>query len=561
MKNQRKQSILRGIYPGDDPSWRMKVNQLASSSDIKLRRAIYLGHSYDHTLGPQTPMLFSRGFFEGGGLVEGGQGDGKSAVVFAPIISQLAGLQRRELAEPQLSLEYPYSWSFGQLVIDLKGDPFLAETVRLACKRNGIPFVFYSSVGSHPSHVYPILRQAFFKQILPNERTGWLQDSLGLFDQSDSNQKFYSAMARFFLKQLARNQLSSFAELKPFIDSLIYVLDEAYSGQLDNLQPRVLQHATSAIATWDMMADCPHINVTDDVPGLPEDVLPNAIDVDKLLRADAPPVVVYFYLRQTDRSLNSWLASTLLSSLVSAAGLLQDQGVLTRQVYVWLDEGQEIMGSVLRANLSKARQMGVNIVFSTQSLKNFEQDIRDILQESPFQLRLSAKQSDNREELSKRSGETVEWVESHSETASYNNTSIGVTYTPRVVPRHSVNDIIRITDRRGLGILSRTPEDPHSLTRLHGHDVTVEFPFSTTVSEYQRRMHHDWKKFALPGTISAHELRRLMAEPRVGPPKPTTNDDQVDVPPHPDIAQALRDELTGRKRKSRRRRKGNNGKR
>ena len=135
------------------------THRLRYSPDRLEREHTYLGLA----LFGGGPVLLSRKLVGYHGLYRGGPGRGKTAVI-ERLIEQTI---RAEAPERLAWLEangIPWEPS-SILIVDLKGEPALYHTARLAARRASIPFRYFSFLPDRTSHVFNFFSQSHIDEM------------------------------------------------------------------------------------------------------------------------------------------------------------------------------------------------------------------------------------------------------------------------------------------------------------------------------------------------------------------------------------------------------------
>ncbi len=431
------------------------------------------------------PILMDRRILNEHAHITGDTGSGKTALGIAPLVAQLVGL-------PNTSV----------VIIDLKGDLALFEAARIRVeeenrktksKKGHLRFKWYTNhQGRHTFAFNPFL-QGHFRDLTIQQKASILLQSLGLDYGEGFGPSYFSAIHRDTLVKVLREdpRISSFRDLGRY-----FAFDLRPRRKELNIEKRQHEEGTHLYTVVDLLAANHALNVTAD--GAPNgDVLQHPIDMSAVVRQ---PHVVYFYLSAPlEESSARETAKLALHSLLTAA---VHRGKSNHQVYVFIDEFQQVVSQNIEIVLRQARSHGISVILANQTLSDLKKNeninlIPTVQANTRLRQVFSASDIAAQEMLSLASGEqsyytaTYGWTTSRISGESF---SLSEQYGPRMRP----SDILHYSDRERYSIVQVTRG--RGLTQFGGCSFPMVSDFHIRFKEFERRSGAPWPQ-PRPGTM------------------------------------------------------------
>lgn len=328
------------------------THRLRYSPDRLEREHTFLGLS----LFGGGPVLLSRRLVGYHGLARGGPGRGKTAFIErlleqsirAESPERLAWLEANRMAWEPSSI----------LVVDLKGEPALFHTARLAARRASIPFRYFSFLPDRTSHAFNFFAQSHIDEMSKGHLTQELLQALGAEYGQAYGASFFSSINEVVLLNTLRHAcgIDSFRKLDRFL------ADPNFYSHIPGSVARDLQDARHLTSLARRLSHVHALNVTQaDVKDRPE-VWKNRIDLPSLMRERQ---VVYFYLQPLRAETEAATVARLaIFSLITAAAARTARD--THRVLVIVDEFQTMASRGIARVLEHARSMRVPFVLAHQ---------------------------------------------------------------------------------------------------------------------------------------------------------------------------------------------------
>jgi len=468
----------------DRSVWDARVERLrtspfaVSSMDTTVRESEHLW------LGTSTvndyPVLLDRGILGEHAHILGSTGSGKTAIGLSPLIAQL--IRHRDASV---------------VVIDLKGDPALFAGTREEARAAGLPFKWFTPELGRSTYVFNPLLRAHRRRLTLHQRTELLMSAFGLLYGRFYGRDYYSdTQAHLLFKALQREPTCpSFKRLlELFRDRSIY-------KDMDKKQLEDSKHIWTIV---ERLASFAALNACAE-GGMPQRVLDDAIDMAAYRES---PAVVYFFLPAALENVAVVeIARLALYDLLTAATINLNVGP---QVYLFIDEFQEVVSSNLQMVLRHARSRKIGLILANQTLPDLKPPgapdlIPIIASNTRFKQIFSVNDVFQQDFLSKSSGEAM--YELASKFWSWHNA--GDQVREEIGPRHRVNDIIDFSNhpQRSLVHINRSS----GFSQFGGYSFVMVSKFHITENEYRRREYEPWPS-------SNDETVVQIAEPPASPP-------------------------------------------
>ncbi len=505
----------------DDPKnaiseWDGYVTRVQNSHDAIERDSLFLGI---HDAG-NYPVLLPQSILRQHAHILGDSGSGKTALGLMPLITQLIRMSGRKARERNSTpLENP---PCSILVIDLKGDKSSFYGCKIEAERAEIPFKWFTTSLNCSTYMFNPFLQRHFQNASPAQRNDLILSSLGLIHGEGYGRSYFSRVNRSVLGRIMEvfgDGIHSFRHLRSYTER-----NDKYDsvGKSLRLSPKQREDATELFATVSLLAACPAINITaDDNTFSPEErdaAITNQIDMFDLFRE---PQVLYFSLSSgEEESTVREIAKLALYSLLTAAIFHKNHAQEpSLQVYLFIDEFQQIVSSNLEIILRQARSMGIGAILANHTiddlLKPGSNLISTVRTNTCFKQFFSVGELRQQDDLIKSSGETVEhvysWYEElateHYVQTPFDNDQVDqrepvVHATEKVGPRLNRNDILTISADKNLSIVQIRANEGYAQYRNFPFPLRSDFHISK--AEYTRRDSLPWPE-PEPGTVTVKQ--------------------------------------------------------
>jgi len=425
---------------------------------IRERDHVFLGlnEPADYPILLHTDILKEHAHFTGD------SGSGKSSLGVAPLVAQLIGRPRSSI-----------------VVLDLKGDEALFECARIEAERHGVPFRWITNSPGQSTYAFNPFKQKHMEGLSRFQLAEVLLKSLGL--------EYGEGYGRAYFSSLHRDTMTRLLGMFPEIDSFRHLhryLEHA--GQYIELSREQRAHGAHLTTTINMLAAIDALNITSTEDG-PNQAFANRIDMSDVI---SQPNVVYFFLQtQLQEATMREVAKLALFSLLTAAALNKRRD---HQVYLFIDEFQQVASSDIEIVLRMARDSGIGAILANQTvsdLKTPSADLRPTIQANTrLKLIYSATDLAQQDTIIKSSGEALYYALGYSASAR------GGSFSAReqIAPRINRNDVISASDDENLSIchVSRG----RGFSQFGGFPFKMYTAFHITNEEYNRRRARDWPK-------------------------------------------------------------------
>lgn len=334
-----------GFAQSADPEWDVLVERILESKDDLEREHYLLGMS----LAGDYPVLLHKSILDQHYHMTGDTGAAKTSLGIAPLATQM-------IARGDNSV----------VIIDLKGDMSLFESMRLEAERHGAVFRWFASEPGKTSHVFNPFVQSHLNLLTPEQRTESLLQAMSLDYGVGYGKSFFTAMNEVVLKNMLRRySIRSFQQLQGYLEDPSSYRDLGPSKDFE--QARHLAAIVSRLAAMYPLNVIP--NVESDSP--PVEVI-DAMDV--LHR----PQVLYFFLNSPQEPIGApSVAKLFLWALFSAAARRPSRD---NRVYVFIDEFQQIISDSVKLVFEQIRDQGVTMIVAHQTGGQLKRQGTDLLE-------------------------------------------------------------------------------------------------------------------------------------------------------------------------------------
>ncbi len=452
--------------------WASYTRRLQESSDPLEREHLWIGAHAKQ----DYPVLLHRPILEEHAYIVGDSGSGKTALGLTSLLTQLIRLGDAAV-----------------VVIDLKGDNALFQTIRHEARESRRTFRYFTNELHRSTHVFNPLQQANSARLSLNQVCETILEALNLNHGEGYGRSYYSRVARRWLAGVLRQspEIGSFEELYLKTTNPANFIDE-----------KERQDAFELIAVIESLASFQQLNLTPERGEQAYQAAEAAISMPRVLAAKE---VVYFWLPAAVETASvREIAKLVLYSLVQAAyGQVQTGG--KRQAYVAIDEFQRIASENFKLILQQARSMGIGAILANQTVNDLvtpDTDLRATIQSNTrLKLCFSASDLALQDEVMKASGETTAYLWSHSHgSAGESGYSWSDTKHERIEPRLNRNDVIMITDHPERAVFHVTRGSGY--TQFMGWSLPVQVGYTMDRATHDARSRAAWPEVA-PGTIVA----------------------------------------------------------
>jgi len=307
------------------------------------------------------PVLLSPAVLAEHAHITGDSGSGKSSLGIAPLAEQL--IERGDCSV---------------VILDLKGDMSMFEAARLAsaranARRNGRPalaFRWFTNQAGQSTFVFNPFLQRDMRALTPQQRAEVLLGSLGLDYGEGYGASYYSSAHRHVLKRVLENnpQFQSFRQINAFFQDGRFAVNARDMG----IDRKAREEASHLYTVMESLASFDALNVTE-IIDLPAEIQENSIDMADVVRA---PHVLYFGLASAleQKSVREIAKLALHTLLVAAVR----RGHGKHQVYLFVDEFQQVVSHDLEIVLRQARSHGIAAILANQTLSDLKKGPIDI---------------------------------------------------------------------------------------------------------------------------------------------------------------------------------------
>lgn len=404
-------------------------------------------------------------------MLHGATGSGKTALVLIPMLEQLINLASRH---EDSSI----------VVLDLKGDPAFFHSMRIAAKRRGLRFRWFTTKLRHSTFGFnPFLQRHFKRDMTKNQAAEMYAKAFGLDFGNLYGASYFRDLAVLVLRALLElPEIDSFAKLSLYAKKHPDFFD---------LPKKAAEQTTHLHASLDALATIEPLNVTPDTTS--EAICNNAIDVSDVFEE---PQVLYFYLPSTLEDLISFTTSKLFGYLLLTAASMRPPKQ-RKKVFFCVDEFQRIVSQDFAVFVQQARAFDIGCILATQTtadLYSAGDDFAEVLEENTgTKIDLTGIGKRQSERLIEQSPDGIRLLKSFSDK--------GPSEQEQVVKSLTYDELTHITAHAGRGLV-RTAM-PYGLTQCGGRQVRFSADFHIPASEYQRRLHATWPaEIDNPGTLT-----------------------------------------------------------
>lgn len=441
----------------------------------------------------------------------GSKGSGKTASVIMTLFRQAANWISHAPSER------------GSIVIaDLKGGIELLWFAIRESIRTGLPIRILTTNPRDATHLGNIFQCKFFQALSVSEKVQLIAKALSLHSGFEHGRGYFSSQSKIALRRaFQKRRFGSWGDLADFLED-----PTNYKGRQKLWQDS--DHLKNVVRE---LADIPALNAkADEVSAETLDNIFSFADPCRL------PGIYYLYI---PAGLNDFVATpvvkTILHGMNAAATLLKNR----LPVIVFIDEAQRIGApSDLGVLLQQGRAFGFTYILANQSRVDFgehgEGDLGEKLAaHAKIRIWLDAITVEDQREIELLSERALQSLETQ--------TADGVTYRDVVDKKFTVDEITRISNTAGRGLIM-TKEDESPFSKWGGVIREAEFPYCQTKAEYEE-LFAEWPDDSLlPGLFTPSNLggggAQVPNPPAPSPTGPTSEQAPPASPPQPTSSNA-----------------------
>lgn len=339
-------------------AWAFAVHVLRASNDETVRGQLLWGlHGTAH-----YPVLVPVRAIQEHVYIAGGSGAGKTSRALLPLTRQVLGV-------PESADRGPV------LVVDLKGDEYLFQSVREAAAKAGRRFRFFTNRPGYTTHAFNPVVELRAAGLPLADAAGPLRSGLNLEHGAGYGKSHFSAVSRGLLRDL-------FVRF-PGVRSLRELHAEASRTRpiLSAAHKRREEQAYELMLTIEMLADIAELNVTSG-PAFDE-----RIDMNRAVLDDE---VIYFFLSaKPEEAVARFVGSLAVETFFDALARYNDardgrgeRANTFKHGYAVLDEFQAVAGRNFEAFMEIARGKGLGLVLASQVPAKLPRELRIVVEEN-----------------------------------------------------------------------------------------------------------------------------------------------------------------------------------
>lgn len=439
--------------------WNKYVSRLQNSLNKKEAAHLWLGSHIEE----DYPVLLDREILSEHAYIVGDSGSGKTTLGIIPMLVQIIRAKHA-----------------GIVIIDLKGDNALFQTVREEARNAGLTFKFFTNEMKKPTYSFNPFLQANPEHISLNQVCETMLEALNLNHGEGYGRSYFSRVARRWLSAILKSQSS----IKSFDDLYQFTRGDEYFKD-----PKERQDAFELIAVIESLASFQQLNIAPSISSASQTVLENAIHMPDVI---AEKQIAYFWLPAAIESASvREIAKLAIYSLLNSAYWHRRTLESDLQTYLVIDEFQRIASDNFKIVLEQARSMGIGAILANQTfadLQTNDTDLRPTVQTNTrFKQIFSATDPEQQLFLMAASGERISYRYSFSKSSSG---SSSVSASEVTLPRLQRNHVIEISDNPLASIVHISRGKGYS--QFKGYMVPVRVGYCMTKDQYDRLMARPW---------------------------------------------------------------------
>lgn len=426
-------------------TWDRLIRRLHSSRHGIERQNVFLGTHAEYGY----PILIDLRLLREHMHIIGDSGSGKTSRIVAPLATQLIRLGQSSI-----------------VVVDLKGDPSLLQTVRAEAEHTGRTFKYFTNVLDRSSYLFNPYQQLSLDGSSVSQFVETLMESLRLNHGDGYGSRFFTSQIREFLLKTVKR----FPNLTSFRELLSKATPEFFKNEAE------MDRCREAISVIQQLAEVIALNWIAD---------PGAADIPSKSAIFMPDVVsknqiIYFWLPAIgETSTVKEIANLALYSLLAATKAHKEAGGAS-QTYLFIDEVQQMASEGFKLILRQARSFNLSLILSNQS----EADL--ISRQMNRLLDTVRANTQVKVYLSVNDQQTAKALEKGAGLLSYRGLDSMVDYRPRL----TINDIRSYSAHPDYCICV-TSKDA-GCTAYGGDWFGVRTYHHITRAEYERRESEPW---------------------------------------------------------------------
>lgn len=406
------------------------------------------------------------------------------------------------------------------VIIDLKGEPYLFQALREKARRTALPFRWYTNVAGKATFAFNPFLQSHFPYLNSSQRTEYLLTSLGLQHGLAYGRSHFTRYNRRILQRCISalgDQIRSFADLYAYLEGdRELLLGDKFSIKRDERTA-----AAELLGAVECLRLIQPLNLTAETAQL--DVINNQINMMDVM---TEPQVLYFYLSSAEEQSGVTEVGRLAVFALLEAAIRRERESSSNQhqVYLFVDEFQQLVSENLTMMLEQARSKGISMLLSHQSISQLKTpvaDIRGTVRETTrYKQYFSAVDIGQQDELLSSSGVSIRRLTTYGH--QHNSEQ------ERLETRFTRNQLIRMTDRDESSIVHVTRGEGYA--QYQGFPFFVRTLFHHTPGEYGRLKQARWPRpdEYLGSFVAKHDM--IDDQPTTEPAVRETTDDNRNKP-------------------------------
>jgi hypothetical protein len=481
----------------DVNSWNAYVTRLAESTDPEEQRHLWLGSSLWH----DYPLYLDPLILREHTYIVGDSGSGKTALGILPLVVQL--LRQRDP-------DHASGAAAALVIIDLKGDNTLFQTVRAEAEGRGRPFKYFTNEVGRSTYVFNPLREAVGGELSINQIGETLLEALSLSHGEGYGRSYFSRRARRALTAVLR----LYPDIQSFEELYQYTQQEFHNR-------RDLEDIFELVSVLESLSYYPQLNMHPGSRHYTAPALAHAIHFPAVLENRE---VIYFWLpAAAEAATVREIAKLAVYSLLSASYRHVRRTGTPSHTYLVIDEFQRMASEGFKIILEQARGFGIGCILANQTfedLRTHDTDLRHTVQTNTrLKQVFSAADPAHQDALMKTSGEATlapAWWMLGVDRRQVHRTPRPVVEVPAVTAggygraRLTRNQLITVNDDRFASLLQVARGA--GLSQFGGFSLPISTrSFIMSAADYERLLGEPWP---------AVDERTLVIDPADAPPPP-----------------------------------------
>lgn len=435
--------------------WDAAVGRIQSSKNSLERGHVLLGFHAEYGY----PVLVPTRVLNEHMHILGDSGSGKTSRVLAPLIAQLIR-----------------AGGSGILIIDLKGDRALFESVRLGAEQHGRTFKHFTNVLGKSSYTFNPVLQVNSKTTSIAQFVETLMEALRLNHGDGYGSRFFTSQTRSWLLKTVKR----FPNIATFEELLSKATPEFFKNEAE------MDRCREAISVIQQIAEVTALNWKpnageSDLPAREAIFMPDVVRLGHIVYVSIPAI--------GETSTVKEVGNLFLYALLTAQKAYKDAGG-TKQTYLVIDEVQQMASDGFKLILRQARSFGLSMCLANQSES-------DLISRSTNRLLDTIKANTQvKVYLTATDPLTIKTLEKSSGLIAYSGMNGKLDYRPRL----TVNDIAHYSGHSDYCICWITRDSGFSA--YGGNWFGMRTCFHIDRAEFERRDNAPWPA-PTPATIVA----------------------------------------------------------